>query len=163
QAVRNESSREFWQQYLADLPRLDLPVDLPAATRRSYRGGRIHFAISRETSESLVRLAREEGCTPVAALPAAYAGLRDRDTGQDDFAIGSVTANRRPEVGDVLGFFANTFVLRCNLTGGPDFHEVMRRIRRAAAETGRHAAFPFAEIAKAAAGTRKGWDNPLFQ
>ncbi len=51
--------------------------------------------------------------------------LLARYSGEDDIAIGSPIANRtRPETATLLGFFANTMVLRTDLSGDPTFMEV---------------------------------------
>src|SRR4029453_15083936 len=89
--------------------------------------------------------------------------LLHRYTGQDDFAIGSVSANRFPEGRDVLGFFANTVVPGFDLTGEPDFVELPQRTQSVVAQAMRHGSFPFAEIVKAVYDARTGIENPLFQ
>src|SRR5262249_19805267 len=51
-------------------------------------------------------------------------------TGQDDFCIGTLVANRqRQEVEGLIGHFVNTVLLRTDLSGNPTFHEVLRRGR----------------------------------
>jgi hypothetical protein len=132
--IDDENAKAFWADKLSELPRLDLPFDLPPPQVRSYKGGRLRFQISHEVSDGLLQLSAEHGCTPFVTLLAAYAVLLHRYTGQDDFAIGSVNANRFPEVRDVLGFFANTVVLRFDLTGEPDFLELLQRTRSVIAQ-----------------------------
>ena len=51
-------------------------------------------------------------------------------TGQDDIVLGVLNANRNPyETKSLIGFFANRFLLRTNLSGNPAFRELLGRVR----------------------------------
>ena len=72
-------------------------------------------------------------------LAAAFALLLRRYSGASTLAIGTPMANRlREQDEDCIGFFANTLVLRCDLTGNPTFRDLLqphprgRRWRRSA-------------------------------
>jgi amino acid adenylation domain-containing protein len=162
--TRWEPHRSYWKQQLAGLSRLDLPADRPGSPHRSYRGGRIPLRLAGEAGERLSALGREEGCTLFVTLLAGYAALLHRYTGQEDFAVGSVIANRaRAELRDVIGFFANTVALRCGLSDNPSFRELLRRTQATVAEAMRHGELPFGDVVQAAGTARDGDDNPLFQ
>ena len=63
--------------------------------------------------------------TPFMTLLAAFQCLLYRYTQHDDVAVGSLIANRnqiQPE--NLIGMFANTIVLRTDLSGDPSFSEV---------------------------------------
>jgi amino acid adenylation domain-containing protein len=162
--TRWEPHRSYWKKKLAGLPRLDLPADRPGPPHRSYRGGRVPLRLTGEISERLSALGRKEGCTPYVTLLAGYAALLYRYTGQEDFAVGSVIANRaRAELREMIGFFANTVVLRCDLSGKPSFRELLRRMQEAVAEAMLHGELPFGDMVQAVGVARDGHDNPLFQ
>jgi non-ribosomal peptide synthetase component F len=58
--------------------------------------------------------------------------LLGRLAGRDDFVIGSTIAGRnRPELEGAIGFFINALALRCDLSGGPNFTELLKRVREA--------------------------------
>ncbi|MFK4066957.1 amino acid adenylation domain-containing protein [Streptomyces sp. NPDC029674] len=106
---------------------LELPTDHPRPKAMSFRGHRL----SRNTPDGLLaavtRLAREEKTTPYCvALTALGAVLREL-SGQDDLLIGSPAAGRPgPEFEDVIGFFANTVVLRLDFRGIHSFRDALR-------------------------------------
>jgi nonribosomal peptide synthetase DhbF len=53
------------------------------------------------------------GATPFAVLLAGFAAVLRAELGREDVAVGTVVANReRPELERLVGFFANTLVLR---------------------------------------------------
>ncbi|OLE10193.1 MAG: hypothetical protein AUI36_41090 [Cyanobacteria bacterium 13_1_40CM_2_61_4] len=79
---------------------------------------------------ALRALSRREGTTLYMTLLAGFGALLHQYTGQTDLAVGSVIANRdRAEVEPLVGFFANTLVLRLDLTGPPTFRELLARVR----------------------------------
>ncbi|MBZ5509344.1 MAG: amino acid adenylation domain-containing protein, partial [Acidobacteriia bacterium] len=159
-----DNDRSFWTGKLKDLPRLELPGDRSHSTEKSYRGGRLPLNWTRELSEKLVALGREENCTPFVVLLAGYAVFLGRYSSQKDFAIGSFVANRgRNEFQGLIGFLANTIVLRCDLSGGPTFRELLQRIRQTVSDALLHGKLPFGEIVRAAESAREGDENPLFQ
>ncbi|HET9281971.1 MAG TPA: amino acid adenylation domain-containing protein, partial [Candidatus Angelobacter sp.] len=156
--------RQFWAENLKALPRLELPGDRRHPLNKSYRGGRLALNLAHDLSEKLTALGREENCTPFAVLLAGYAVFLYRHSGQKDFAVGSFVANRgRNELQGLIGFLANTIILRCDLSGTPTFRELLRRIRRTVSDALLHGKLPFGEIVRAAESTREGDENPLFQ
>src|SRR6185312_2717190 len=75
----------------------------PPAGARSHRGGRVAFELGGVDVERLLAIGRSEGCTPFVTLLAAYAALLSRLAGREEFAIGTVVANRdRAELQDVI-------------------------------------------------------------
>ena len=109
-----------------------------------------------ELTERLKALGQRENATPFMTLIAAFQTLLHRYTGQTDLVVGTPIANRtRVETEGLIGFFANTLVMRADLSGNPSFREALRRDandrhRRVRAsgpavrETGRGAATPAA-------------------
>jgi hypothetical protein len=138
----------FWRQKLGDdLPVLNLPTDNPRPSVQTFRGSMYPFALSSELTDAVRSLARQEGVTLFQTLLAGFAALLSRYAGQDDLAIGSVTAGRdRPETQSLLGYFLNTVVLRTDLTGDPPFREVLRRVRNVTLETLDHDSVPFRQL-----------------
>ena len=122
------------------------------------------FALSAELTDAVRALARQEGVTLFQTLLAGFAALLSRYAGQDDLAIGSVTAGRdRPETQSLLGYFLNTVVLRTDLTGDPSFRELLRRVRNVTLETLDHDSVPFRQLIHELNAPRDLSRNPLFQ
>ncbi|MFY9978849.1 MAG: amino acid adenylation domain-containing protein, partial [Candidatus Sulfotelmatobacter sp.] len=155
----------YWKKQLGSgLPLLDLPLDRPRPPLQSFRGSMHVFVVGSELTASLKRIGSFGGVTLFQTLLAAFAALLGRYSGQDDFAIGSVTAGRnRPELNHLLGYFLNTVVLRADLSGDPSFSELMRRMRRLTLEALQHDRVPWGQLIQQLA---PHWDrsrNPLFQ
>ncbi|WP_438019494.1 amino acid adenylation domain-containing protein [Sorangium sp. So ce315] len=162
--ARMDAERAYWKAKLEGLPRLDLGEGRRRPSASPFAGGTVRFSLPAPHVEAALAAARAENATLFVALAAVYAALLHRTTGQEDLGIGVVVANRsRPEHQGIIGFFANTVVLRVDLSGSPTYRELVRRVRRTMAEAMDHAELPFDEIARAAGAGRPGDRDALVQ
>jgi hypothetical protein len=154
----------WWKDHLAGLP----PLELPGA-RRAQAGTPDHHGISRELfvpsvlASGLKELAREQRCTLFAVLVTAWAVLLHRYTSQTDFAVGTATSGRdRPELQNLIGFFTNTVLLRCDLSGNPSFVDAVSRLR-AELESAFKREVQFADVLLTAGPVRDASLTPLIR
>ncbi len=154
----------FWKATLAGAPVLDLPTDLPRPPLQTYRGGTLSQPLPDELRTALGGLAERAGATPFMTFFAAFAALLGRLAGQDDVVIGFPIANRtRAEVEGLIGFFANTLVLRADLRGDPGFGALLGRVRDAAKAAYVHQDLPFEKVVEVLQPARDRSRTPLFQ
>jgi len=154
----------YWKMQLENVQTLQLPTDRPRPAVQSYRGARQSIVLSRELSEALKTLSRQQGVTLFMTLLAAFQTLLYRYTGQEDIAVGSPIAGRnRREIEELIGFFVNTLVLRTDLSGDPSFLEVLGRVRESSLEAYAHQDVPFEKLVEELQPTRNLSQNPLFQ
>jgi len=146
----------WWTGRLAGLTPLDLPTDRPRPAAPSFRGGGV--------SAALPALPRDRRATPFLQLLAAWQVLLHRLTGQSDVAVGSPVANRsRPETEGLVGLFANTLVLRTDLSEEPVFAGVLAGVREAALLAQAHQDLPFERLVSELAPERDLSRPPLVQ
>ncbi len=155
----------YWKQQLNSMPAvLELPTDRPRPAMQTFVGARQVFKLPQVLLEGLHALSRKEGTTLFMTLLAAFQALLFRYTGQDDIPVGTPIANRpRPETEGLIGFFANTLVLRGDLSGNPSFQEFLRRVRGTALAAYEHEDLPFEQLIGALDLERDLSHNPLFQ
>jgi aspartate racemase len=154
----------YWRNQLSGLPMLDLPIDHPRPARFTFRGERQDIVIGGELFRSLVRLSEEHGVTMHITLLAALFVLLHRYSQQNDFAIGVPTAGRnRVELEPLVGFFVNTLVMRADLSGNPNFSEVLSRVRETSVAAYANADVPFERLVEELQPTRDPSRNPLIQ
>src|SRR5262249_35277347 len=159
-----ENEVGYWRNQLKGAAVLELPADRPRPAEASYRGGLERIEIGREVSEGLKRLSRREGVTIFMALMAAFKALLMKYSGQEDISVGTVIANRtRKEVEGLIGFFANTLVMRTDLNGNPSFSELVKREREVALGAYAHQELPFEKLVEELNPERDLSRNPLFQ
>jgi len=156
---------EYWKRQLKGMPEvLSLPTDFPRPETQSFRG-RIELRDLRSgLLESLNALSRQERGSLFMVLMAACQVLLMRYSGQEDFAVGTVIANRnRLETQQLIGFFLSTMVIRANLQGQPTFRQVLRRVREAMLGAFANQELPFEKLVEELAPNRDVSRAPLFQ
>ncbi len=120
----------YWKRQLAGASTLQMPTDHPRPAVQTFRGARHPLVLSPTLTQALKALSQRQGVTLFMTLLAAFQTLLHRYTGQDDIVVGSLIANRnRVEIEALIGFFANTLVLRTDLSGNPSFLELLGRVR----------------------------------
>jgi non-ribosomal peptide synthetase component F len=97
-------------------------------------------------------------------LLSVFGLLLYRLTGQDDILVGSPYANRaRSEFDELIGFFANTLVLRIQLAGNPTFAALVGEVREMVLGALDHQELPFEYVVSALRPPRQPGMNPLVQ
>jgi amino acid adenylation domain-containing protein len=158
------AQRAFWKRTLDGLPRLELPIARPRSGPPSPRGATHRFSLPAELVERVREVARTRGTTLFTAMLAGVTALLHRYSGQSDFAIGTVAANRgRLEHRNLVGFLANTLVLRIDAAHDPSFVELIDRSRRRVSEALAHAELPFDDVVRLSRQAADLDRNPLFQ
>ncbi|HEX3528689.1 MAG TPA: condensation domain-containing protein, partial [Thermoanaerobaculia bacterium] len=156
---------EHWRRTLAGLRELlELPTDRPRPAIQSVRGGHHSTTLPQPLAASLQDLGRRHGATLFMVLAAGWTALLQRWTGSDDIAVGTPVANRgRPEVEALIGFFANTLVLRVDLAADPTFAGLMARVGEVSLSAFGHQDMPFEKLVEELAPRRSLGHSPLFQ
>ncbi|HVF42738.1 MAG TPA: amino acid adenylation domain-containing protein [Pyrinomonadaceae bacterium] len=159
-----ENQLSYWRRQLSgSLPVLDLPAKGRPA-KQGFRGETRRVTVPRALGEELRALSRREGVTLFMTLLAAFDALLYRYTGQTDIVVGTPAAGRgRLETEGLIGFFANTLVLRSDLSGEPSFAELLGRVRRVALEAYENQDVPFEHLVEALQPERNLTQTPLFQ
>ncbi|MBD2083577.1 non-ribosomal peptide synthetase [Trichocoleus sp. ST-U3] len=160
-----ETQIAYWKKQLGgNLPVLDLPTNRPRPAVQTFQGAEEKFVLSKALTEALTKLGQQQGATLFIVLLAAFKTLLYRYTGQEDILVGSPIANRnRAELEGIIGFFANTLVLRTDLSNNPTFKELLGRVREVALGAYSHQDLPFEKLVEVLQPDRDLSRNPLFQ
>ncbi|QFU89755.1 non-ribosomal peptide synthetase [Amycolatopsis sp. YIM 10] len=154
----------YWRARLAGLEPTELPADRPRPATRDARGAALRFSVPPPLASRLDRLGRQAGATGFMTYLAGFLALLARYTGRADVAVGVPVAGRGgTQVENLVGFFANTVVLRADLGGEPSFTELLGRVSDTAGEAYLHDELPFERLVEELAPRRDLSRNPLFQ
>jgi amino acid adenylation domain-containing protein len=154
-----------WAERLRGAPALlELPTDRPRPAVQRNRGARHPFRWTPALTAAVRAAARAEDCTPFMVVLAGFATVLGRWARTEDVVIGTPVAGRtRPEVEGLLGFFVNTLALRTNLSGGPSFRTLLRRVREASLAAFEDGELPFEKLVEALGTPRHRAHHPVFQ
>jgi amino acid adenylation domain-containing protein len=155
----------YWDEQLGgDLPKLELPTDRIPRAIQTFRGATQPVNLSKALSERLRAIGEGESATLFMTLLAAFQVLLHRYTGQDEIIVGSPIANRnRVEVEAIIGFFVNMLVLRTDLSGNPNFRDLLGRVREMTLGAYAHQDLPFEQMVERVQPQRNLSHSPLFQ
>ncbi len=155
----------YWRSVLIGSPPiLELPVDRVRPALGSHRGAALNFAVTAEVARGLRALSHRASTTLFCVFVAAFNILLARLSGSEDIVVGTPVANRtRVEIERLIGLFANTLVLRTDLSGMPTFLELLDRVTARVRCAMEHQDLPFERLVEELQPVRSLSHNPLFQ
>ncbi|MEP6619264.1 MAG: amino acid adenylation domain-containing protein [bacterium] len=139
---------DYWRGVLGDAPHeLELPTDFPRPAHPSFEGAQQSLALSPELAAGVRALAQKHDATLYMVLLTAYQTVLHRWTGQDTIVSGSPIVGRgMTEMEHVIGYFANTLVLRGEFADDPTFSGLLTRMRETALGAYEHQEIPLEKL-----------------
>ncbi|MCZ8125782.1 MAG: amino acid adenylation domain-containing protein [Microcystis sp. LE19-114.1B] len=160
-----ETQINYWKKQLKDAPpRLELPTDYPRPPIQSYKGSHYSHTLTPELTEQLNSLSQQEGVSLYMLLLTVFSLLLSRYSRQNDLCIGSPIANRpHPQTEGLIGFFANTLVMRNQIKSEQNFQQFLHQTRQTCLEAYQHQDIPFEFLVEQLKPVRSLSYNPIFQ
>lgn len=160
-----EQQIAYWKKQLDGVPEgLDLPTDKARPTELTYQGRHYTVFISKDLLEQLKVLSERQEVTLFMTLLAAFQVLLYRYTNQEDIAVGSLIANRHyTEVEGLIGFFANTLVLRAHCNDQLNFKDFLKQVKETTLSAYENQDVPFEQLVDHLQVSRHLNQHPIFQ
>ena len=152
-----EAQLAYWKQQLdGPLPPLEFCTGRGRVKELSFLTARKSLSITGELFESLKKLSQREESTLFMILLTALKVLLYCCTGEKDVRVGTLVENRnRRETENLIGHFANTLLIRTNLSADSSFHQLVRQVRDIALAAYTHQDLPFEAVAQALESEKK--------
>ncbi|WP_165777511.1 non-ribosomal peptide synthetase [Amycolatopsis antarctica] len=154
----------YWRSQLDGIGTLNLAADHPRPAVRTAAGAVHHVEIPPGTAAGLRRLGDSADATLFMTLTAATTLLLRQYSGQNDIAVGTVTAGRNhAELEKMLGFFINTVVVRSTVDESETFVNFLREVRGTVLEAFAHQEVPFERLVEQVQRDRDTSRTPVYQ
>jgi thioesterase domain-containing protein len=156
---------DYWKSKLQNAPPvLELPKDGPRPAEQTLRGEGQTFPIPGEIAAAVSALAGRYQATPFMVLLAVFKTLLYRYSKQPHVLVGVPVAGRNQvETESLIGFFVDTVVLRDDLSGNPQFVDLLAQVRDTTLGALAHADVPFEKVVEVLQPERHLSYNPVFQ
>ncbi|HEU4562188.1 MAG TPA: amino acid adenylation domain-containing protein, partial [Longimicrobium sp.] len=159
-----DAQAAYWTRTLTGAPELlELPTDHARPARQNHAGAILNVELGRELTAGLTALSRRHGTTLYMTVLAGWATVLARLSGQDEVVVGTPSANRAPEVEELIGFFVNTLALRVDFSARPAVAELLAQVKTRALQGQRNQDIPFEQVVERLRPARSLAYSPLFQ
>ncbi|MCO7191378.1 MULTISPECIES: non-ribosomal peptide synthetase [unclassified Pseudoalteromonas] len=159
-----ETQLNYWRETLADAPAVHgLQLDKARPEEKAFNANGFTSLLPGSLSQGLKAFAEAARITPFMLVHSALAYILSRHSNQQDIVIGTPVANRaQPEVAGLIGYFANTLVLRVN-TQHSSLGDYLAHVKDAHIGAQSHQDVPFEQLVDALQIPRSTAYSPVFQ
>jgi amino acid adenylation domain-containing protein len=160
-----EKKIRYWKETLMGHSGvLELSMDHKRPPLQSFRGGEVRFKISKSVKTQMEALNHKESATLFMSLMSSFSILLEQWSGSQDILIGFPIANRgQAEIEQLIGFFANTLVLRVKPERQMTFRVLLNMVRDSVLDAYNNQHLPFEKVVEELKLERHLNRNPLFQ
>ena len=142
-----DKHRAYWKNKLAALPPLEIPLDHPRPALKTHNGYILSTVLPVPLTDALAEFSGKHGCTFYTTALAVLKMLVHHYTLQNDIYVGTLLAVRdRVELEPLIGLFISTVVLRTDLSGDPNFPELLDRVKKTVEEGLEHQDLHFQQL-----------------
>ncbi|UCH94151.1 MAG: amino acid adenylation domain-containing protein [Candidatus Aminicenantes bacterium] len=155
---------EYWlQQFDAEVPVLELPVDYPRPEFQSFAGRTICFQVGKEETGALKSFANNENATLYMILLASLTVLLAKLSGDEDITVGTPVASRRHmDLQPIIGMFVGTLVMRNYPAPHKTAAQFIQEVKERTLAAFENQDYPLENLVEKAAANRDTGRNPLF-
>jgi amino acid adenylation domain-containing protein len=155
----------YWLSQFKDIPPpLELPVDRPRASVKSYAGTTYRGQIDAESYRKIKQLGAKNGCTLFVTLLAGFQALLHRLSDQNDVVVGIPTAGQSLlDGGSLVGHCVNFLPIRARFHQGQTFANLLTAVKTTVLDAYDHQAYTYGTLVRNLAIPRDPSRLPLME
>lgn len=159
-----KKDKDFWlNQFIDELPLLELPMDYPRPARKSGKGGIVFGNIDKAMVGSLKEIAKKNSCTINMLLLSIYSLFLNKLSNQNNIIVGMPISGRpHKDFESVIGMFANSIALPLQVENEISFPELITQIKNKTLKAYQHQSYPFERLVEHVVKNRDLSRNPIF-
>ncbi|HEX8088663.1 MAG TPA: aminotransferase class III-fold pyridoxal phosphate-dependent enzyme, partial [Blastocatellia bacterium] len=156
-----EAEKYWLNQFLGQIPVLELPTDRPRPRIQTFNGARQHLKLTSLVSR-LERMSGQHRATLFMTLLAAFKVLLSRLSSQDDLIVGVPAAGQTASNSkNLVGYCINLLPLRSNAARELPFKDYLSTVKRALLDAYDYQNYPFNRLVKQLNAPRDASRSPL--
>ena len=164
QQQRRSRQLDYWQQQLAGVPNLDLPLDHPRRPHTPADAAVLVEHLDPALGGHINDLAHRQDSTLFQTMMALFSVLLHRYSRQDDFCIGTPVAGRATsQLEPLIGCFLNVLAVRCEPQGELSFQQHLETVKKRCSDALANQDVPFEQVVQSLDIPRDMTTTPLFQ
>ncbi len=159
-----QEAENYWvNQFINDIPVLDMPTNYSRPAMKSYSGNKVHFQINEKVTNKINSLCNKYSITPYMLFLSAYYVLLYKYSKQDDIIIGSpIVGRNNANTYNVIGMFVNSLPIRAKIDSNSSFIDFVNSIKSICLKNYQYQDYPFDELVNKLNIQRDTSRNPLF-
>ncbi len=145
-----KQTEDYWLDlYKDNVPQLDLPVDYPRISPRSYKGSRIDHPLSNDFANKIKTVGAKAGASLVTTLLAAFELFLYQQTRQNYVVVGLPSSGQAASgLNDVVGHCVNLLPLKSHIDPTQTFTEYLKKRKKEVLDAYDNQRITFGELIK---------------
>ena len=145
-------------------PALELPLDRPRASVKTYAGSTYRTQIGPEPARKIKQLGAKNGCTLFVTLLAGFQALLHRLSSQNDIVVGIPTAGQTlVEGGNLVGHCVNFLPILAQFHDGMSFSSLLGQVKKTVLDAYEHQSYTYGTLVRKLAIPRDPSRLPLME
>lgn len=145
-------------------PALELPLDRPRASVKTYAGATYRAHVSLENARKIKQLGSKNGCTLFVTLLAGFQTLLHRLSSQNEIVVGIPTAGQTlVESGNLVGHCVNFLPILTQFQNGMPFSNLLARVKKTVLDAYEHQSYTYGTLVRKLAIPRDPSRLPLME
>lgn len=160
-----EAIETWWlDRFQTPVEPLELPLDHPRGTEKSFRGDTVRRVLEGELYRRLKAWGAKNGCTLFVTLFSGFAALIQRLTHQEEFVIGIPAAGQSLlEESNLVGHCVNFLPIRMAVAGSSDIKTLLANVRETLLDAFDHQHYTLGSLMRKLRLPRNASRHPLVE